>query len=49
MFKNLFSQFDCEIIVLNDINDNKLIQQEILNEIISLINCSYLLTEENKN
>lgn len=39
MFKNLFANFNCEIIVLNDVDDNKLIEKEIFNEIISLIHC----------
>lgn len=39
MFKNLFQNFNCEIIVLNDIDDNKQIEKEIFNEIISLIHC----------
>lgn len=39
MFKNLFANFNCEIVVLNDIDDNKLIEKEIFNEIISLIHC----------
>lgn len=39
MFKNLFLNFNCEIIVLNDIDDNKQIEKEIFNEIISLIHC----------
>ena len=39
MFKNLFANFNCEIIVLNELDDNKLIEKEIFNEIISLIHC----------
>ena len=39
MFKNLFQNFNCEIIVLNDIDDNKQIEKEIFSEIISLIHC----------
>lgn len=39
MFKNLFQNFNCEIIVLNNIDDNKQIEKEIFNEIISLIHC----------
>ena len=39
MFKNLFNNFNCEIVVLNDVDDNKLIEKEIFNEIISLIHC----------
>lgn len=39
MFKNLFQNFNCEIIVLNNTDDNKQIEKEIFNEIISLIHC----------
>lgn len=39
LFKNLFSNFNCEIIVLNDIDDSKTIEKEIFSEIISLIHC----------
>lgn len=39
MFKNLFQNFNCEIIVLNDVDDNKIIEKEIFSEIISLIHC----------
>jgi len=37
MFKNLFKEFSCEIIVLNDIDNNKTIEEEIITEIIDLI------------
>jgi predicted site-specific integrase-resolvase len=39
LFKNLFKKFGCEIIVLNEIDDEKLIEKEIFNEIINLIHC----------
>ena len=39
LFKNLFDIFNCKIIVLNEVNDSKLIEKEIFNEIISLIHC----------
>ena len=39
LFKNLFSNFNCEIIVLNDVNDSKMIEKEIFSEIISLVHC----------
>ena len=39
MFKNLFDNFNCEIVVVNDVEDNKLVEKEIFNEIISLIHC----------
>lgn len=37
MFKQLFDNFNCEIVVLNDSEDSSLIEKEIFNEIISLI------------
>lgn len=39
LFKNLFAQFDCEIIVLNEINDSQLLEKEIFKEIVDLIHC----------
>lgn len=39
MFKNLFSNFNCEIVVLNDVDDSKTIEKEIFSEIISMIHC----------
>lgn len=39
MFKNLFAEFDCEIVVLNEIDDEKLIEKEIFKEIVDLIHC----------
>ena len=39
MFKQLFDNFNCEIVVLNDTEDTKIIEKEIFNEIISLIHC----------
>ena len=39
VFKNLFSKFNCEIIVLNEIDDEKLIEKEIFTEIVNLIHC----------
>ena len=39
LFKNLFQNFNCEIIVLNEIDDSKMIEKEIFSEIISLIHC----------
>lgn len=39
MFKNMFANFNCEIVVLNDINDSKTVEKEIFSEIISLIHC----------
>ncbi len=37
LFKNLFKEFGCEIVVLNEIDNDKLIEKEIFNEIIGLI------------
>lgn len=39
VFKNLFSKFNCEIIVLNEIDDEKLIEKEIFTEIVNLLHC----------
>ena len=39
MFRNLFAEFNCEIVVLNDVEDSKTVEKEIFNEIISLIHC----------
>ena len=39
MIKSLFSKFGCEIVVLNEIDDNKQIEKEIFEEIITLLHC----------
>ena len=39
LFKNLFKNFNCEIVVMNEVDDNKIIEKEIFSEIISLIHC----------
>ena len=39
MFKTLFANFNCEIIALTDIDDEKMIEKEIFKEIIDLIHC----------
>lgn len=39
MFKNMFDTFNCEIVVMNEIDDAQTIEKEIFNEIISLIHC----------
>lgn len=39
LFKNLFAQFDCEIVVLNEVNDKQLLEKEIFTEIVDLIHC----------
>lgn len=48
MFKNLFKEFNCEIIILNDINDEKLLEKEIFNEIIDLIHCFSMKVYSNR-
>ena len=37
MFKNMFENFNCEIVVLNEVDDAQTVEKEIFNEIISLI------------
>jgi len=37
LFKNLFEKFGTDIVVLNETDDNKIIEKEIFEEIISLI------------
>lgn len=39
LIKNLFKKFNCEIKVLNEIENKQLIEKEIFNEIINLIHC----------
>ena len=39
LFKNLFNNFNCEIVVLNEVDDSKIVEKEIFSEIISLIHC----------
>lgn len=39
MFEKLFSDFHCEILVVSDVDDEKLVEKEIFNEIIGLIHC----------
>ena len=39
MFKNLFKNFNCEIVVMNDADDSKMVEKEIFSEIISLVHC----------
>lgn len=48
MFKGLFSKFNCEIIVLNDVDDEKLVEKEIFNEIINLIHCFSMKVYSNR-
>ena len=39
MFEELFKKFDCEIIVLNKIDNEQEVEKEIIGEIIDLIHC----------
>ena len=39
LIKNLFKKFNCEIKVLNEVENKQLIEKEIFNEIINLIHC----------
>jgi len=48
MFKNLFENFSTQIVVLNEINDEKLIEKEIFNEIINLIHCFSMKVYSNR-
>jgi len=48
MFKNLFENFSTQIIILNEIDDEKLIEKEIFNEIISLIHCFSMKVYSNR-
>jgi len=51
VFKELFSQFNCEIIVINNMDDEKTIKKEIFTEIIDLIHCfsMKMYSERRKN
>lgn len=48
MFENLFSEFDYKIVVLNEIDDEKLVEKEIFNEIINLIHCFSMKVYSNR-
>lgn len=39
LFKNLFSEFGTDIVVVNDIDDAKMVEKEIFKEIVDLIHC----------
>lgn len=39
LFKNLFEEFNCEIVILNEIDDAKIIEKEIFKEIVDMIHC----------
>ena len=42
MLKRLFSEFGCEIVVIND-TDDKTDETDILEEIISMLHCSSMM------
>lgn len=48
MFKNLFHQFNCQVVVLNQLDDQKLIEKQIFNQIISLIHCFSMKVYSNR-
>jgi putative resolvase len=48
MFEGLFKRFGCDIIVLNDIDSDKMIEKEIFNEIIDLIHCFSMKVYSNR-
>lgn len=48
LFKDIFEKFGCEIVVLNETNDEKLIEKEIFSEIISLIHCFSMKVYSNR-
>lgn len=39
LFKHLFSKFQCEIIVMSELGDEKLDSKEVFDEIVSLLHC----------
>lgn len=44
----MFEKFNCEIIVINDIDNVQIIEKEIFNEIISLIHCFSMKVYSNR-
>ena len=44
----MFEKFNCEIIVINDIDNEQIIEKEIFNEIISLIHCFSMKVSSNR-
>ena len=48
LFKGLFEKFNCEIIVINNIDNDQIIEKEIFNEIISLIHCFSMKVYSNR-
>lgn len=39
LFKGIFKEFDCDIVVINEIEDSKTTETEIFEEIISMLHC----------
>lgn len=48
LFKDLFKEFQCEIVVLNEVDDEKLVEKEVINEIINLIHCFSMKVYSNR-
>lgn len=48
LFSNLFAKYGCEIVVLNEIDDEKLVEKEIFSEIINLIHCFSMKVYSNR-
>jgi predicted site-specific integrase-resolvase len=48
LFEELFKKFGTKIIILNEIEDSKIIEKEIFNEIISLIHCFSMKVYSNR-
>lgn len=48
LFKGLFLKFGCEIVVLNEVDDDKIVEKEIFNEIINLIHCFSMKVYSNR-
>ena len=39
LFKHLFGRFNCEIVVMSEVDSRKLDSEEIFEEIVSLLHC----------
>ena len=48
MYEELFKKFNCEIIVLNKIDNEQEIEKEIIGEIIDLIHCFSMKVYSNR-
>ena len=48
MFEELFKKFNCEIIVLNKIDNKQEVEKEIIGEIIDLIHCFSMKVYSNR-